>query len=45
MSNYPHGISTLRKATALTTPVVSNANIQVVVGTAPINMCADPARL
>lgn len=43
MSNYQHGISTNRKATALASPVIANANIQVIIGTAPINMCANPA--
>lgn len=42
MSNYKHGIFTSRKSTALTSPKTSNANIQVIIGTAPINMCKDP---
>lgn len=41
-SNYRHGIYTGRKSTGLTTPVSSTANITVVVGTAPVNMAADP---
>ncbi len=42
MSVYKHGISTKRKATALTTPLTSTANVTVVIGTAPVNMAADP---
>lgn len=42
MSVYKHGISTKRKATSLTTPLTSDANVTVVIGTAPVNMCADP---
>lgn len=42
MSIYKHGISTSRKATAMTAPVTGSANITVVVGAAPINMCDAP---
>ena len=42
MSNYTHGISTNRKPTALASPVITKANIQVIIGTAPVNMCEDP---
>lgn len=42
MSIYKHGISTRRKATAVTTPVTGTANVTVVIGTAPVNMSADP---
>lgn len=42
MSVYKHGISTSRKATALTTPLISTANVTVVIGTAPVNMAKDP---
>ena len=42
MSVYKHGISTRRKATALTTPLTSAANVTVVIGTAPVNMAKDP---
>ena len=42
MSVYKHGISTKRKATALTTPLTSAANVTVVIGTAPVNMAKDP---
>lgn len=42
MSIYKHGISTTRKPTALTAPLTSSANVTVVIGTAPVNMCSDP---
>lgn len=42
MSIYKHGISTTRKATAVTAPITGTANVTVVVGTAPVNMCDDP---
>jgi len=42
MSIYKHGISTTRKATAMTAPVTADANVTVVIGTAPVNMCGDP---
>ncbi len=42
MSIYKHGITTVRKATAITTPVTSAANVTVVIGTAPVNMADDP---
>ncbi|MCM1307579.1 MAG: phage tail sheath family protein [Butyrivibrio sp.] len=42
MSIYKHGITTVRKPTAVTTPVTSAANVTCVIGTAPINMAADP---
>ncbi len=41
-SNYRHGIYTTRKSTGLTTPVTGTANVTVVIGTAPVNMAADP---
>ncbi len=44
MSIYKHGISTTRKSTGLTAPITSAANVTVVIGTAPINMAADPYR-
>ncbi len=42
MSVYKHGISTSRKPTALTTPLISTANVTVIIGTAPVNMAKDP---
>ncbi len=41
-SIYNHGLTTRRKGTALTIPVTGTANVTVVIGTAPVNMCADP---
>ncbi len=41
-STYIHNIHTTRKATALTAPVTSAANVTVVIGTAPVNMAPDP---
>lgn len=42
MSNYKHGIRTRRQATSLQAPITSTGGIQVVIGTAPVNMAADP---
>jgi phage tail sheath protein FI len=42
MSVYKHGITTTRKATALSSPITSTANVTVVIGTAPVNMASDP---
>lgn len=42
MSNYKHGIRTSRQATAVSIPVTSDGCIQCVIGTAPVNMAADP---
>lgn len=42
MSNYKHGIRTSRQATAISIPVTSDGCIQCVVGTAPVNLAADP---
>lgn len=42
MSVYKHGILTTRKATAVTAPVTGTANVTVVIGTSPVNMCDDP---
>ena len=42
MSIYKHGITTARKATAINAPITSTANVTVVIGTAPVNMAADP---
>lgn len=41
-SDYRHGIFTARKSMELAKAVTSTANITVVVGTAPVNMAADP---
>lgn len=42
MYTYPHGISTTRKNSVLTNPATSTANVTVVIGTAPVNMCSNP---
>ena len=42
MSNYKHGIRTSSQATAISIPVTSDGCIQCVVGTAPVNLAADP---
>jgi len=41
-SVYKHGIRTGRKATSLQTPISSTGNLQCVIGTAPVNLAADP---
>lgn len=41
MSN--HGIRVLEEATALAVPRTAGASVQVVIGTAPVNLLADPA--
>lgn len=43
MSTYRHGVYTSEQATSVTAPILGSAGLQVVVGTAPINMVADPA--
>lgn len=43
MSTYKHGVYTSEQATSVTAPIVGSAGLQVVVGTAPINMVANPA--
>lgn len=42
MSNYKHGIRTSRQATQLAVPVTSDGCLQCVIGTAPVNLAADP---
>lgn len=42
MSNYKHGIRTSRNDTALIVPIKTDGNIQCVIGTAPVNLAADP---
>ena len=42
MSNYKHGIRTSRQATQLATPVTSDGCLQCIIGTAPVNLAADP---
>ena len=42
MSNYKHGIRTSRKATQLSIPITSEGCLQCVIGTAPVNLAANP---
>lgn len=42
MSTYKHGVYTSEQATSVTAPILGSAGLQVVVGTAPVNMVADP---
>ena len=44
MSTYKHGVYTSEVATSLSAPVLGTAGLQVVVGTAPVNMLADPSK-
>lgn len=39
---YKHGVYVQEQATKITAPVLGTAGLQVVVGTAPVNMLADP---
>ena len=38
-----HGVFIVEEATALTVPISSRSSVQVVIGTAPVNMAEDPA--
>ncbi len=40
---YKHGVYTSEAATSLTMPVEGTAGLQVIIGTAPINLAPDPA--
>ncbi|WP_298028700.1 phage tail sheath family protein [uncultured Dysosmobacter sp.] len=40
---YKHGVYVQEQATRLIAPVLGTAGLQVIVGTAPVNMLADPA--
>lgn len=42
MSNYYHGIRVLEEATPLAVPVTGTAGLQVIFGTAPINLAKSP---
>lgn len=41
--SYNHRIATREQETALTVPQTSDAGLRVIVGTAPINLAADPS--
>lgn len=43
VSIYPHGVYNTEQATSLTAPITGSAGLQVVFGTAPIHLAADPA--
>lgn len=45
MSNYKHGIETSREASIATNPIEGSYNVQVVVGTAPINQSKYPDKV
>ena len=38
-----HGVFVHEESTALSAPITGNCSVQVVIGTAPVNMAADPA--
>lgn len=40
---YKHGVYVSEQATSLTAPLTGTAGLQVIVGTAPVNMLANPA--
>lgn len=40
---YNHGVYNQEQETSLTTPIQGTAGLQVIFGTAPIHMAADPA--
>lgn len=42
MATYKHGVYVSEVATRITPPITGSAGLQVVFGTAPINMAADP---
>ena len=42
MATYKHGVYTSEQATGMTAPVTGTAGLQVVVGTAPVNMLEHP---
>lgn len=39
---YSHGAYVIEQATSLVSPVLGTAGLQVIIGTAPVNMAADP---
>ena len=40
---YNHGVYNQEQETSLTTPIQGTAGLQVIFGTAPLHMAADPA--
>lgn len=43
MANYKHGVYASEQSTTMSAPVAGTAGLQVVIGTAPVNMLKDPA--
>ena len=43
-STYKHGVYTSEVATSMVAPVLGTAGLQVIVGTAPVNMLDDPSK-
>ena len=43
MANYKHGVYASEQPTTMSAPVAGTAGLQVVIGTAPVNMLKDPA--
>lgn len=43
MADYKHGVYTSEQATSMTAPLSGTAGLQVVIGTAPVNMLENPA--
>lgn len=43
MAIYPHGVYVREVATSMVAPIYGTAGLQVVIGTAPVNMLANPA--
>ena len=39
---YNHGVRVKEQATSLVAPVTGTAGLQVIIGTAPVNLAADP---
>jgi len=40
---YQHGVRVLEQDTSLSAPILGTAGLQVIFGTAPINLAADPS--
>lgn len=43
MGTYKHGVYTSEQATSMSAPITGTAGLQVIVGTAPVNMLDNPA--
>ena len=42
---YQHGVRVLEQATSIVAPILGTAGLQVVFGTAPINLADDPYKV